>query len=835
MTTGTQSRTLDAKLALAYLRSGLSLVPCSHQTKRPDPKLLPLDDEGKPGWKVYQERPPDEKTVCGWFAKGCKAVAAIGGEVSGGLLIIDFDGPGFFERWQAEVGELADSLPVQRTGHASGERYQLAMRCERPGRNDKLAWVPDETEETGRRIAVETRAEAGYAVLPGSLHPSGRRYEVVAGDWLNIPRVSQARTDALLDGARKLDEAPYKKQELERLEKAKTSDKHHRGSNGRGNVIDLFNERHTIEQELERYGYRRFGARWVRPKGKTPSVYVQDGRSFHHSTNDPLNDGYWHRPFDLFCQYEHAGDVTSAVRAAADAMGLKQPRRSAARESLPTIVVTTDERHVVDEAVRAVASEPNLYQRGGLLSHVVEGVKPPPGIARPKNAPRIAPVRLARLREIMAARARWMKRVGKGETELCHVPKWAVEAVAAREQWEGIRPLEAVIESPVIRADGSVIDRTGYDPATGLIFRSEQAFPPIPDRPTRKDALEALETLTEVVVDFPFQKREHWSAWLAAVLTPFARYAFHGPAPLFLIDANVRGCGKTLLADAVGMIFSSRGIARMTAPRDDDEFRKRITALAVAAEPIILIDNAVGLLGSASLDAALTGTTWTDRILGRSEMVCAVPLIATWLATANNASLGADTARRVLHVRLESPEEKPEERSGFKHPNLLQWVRENQPKLATAAVSILAGYCAAGRPDMGLKPWGSFEAWSALPRQTVAWLDLPDPAETRAELAEQADHEGNALRLLIAGLEDADPDGDGLTAAEMLRKTEGEAVGYGLLRDAIAEFAPARSGKRPTTRSLGMKLHHVRRRVVGGKYIDKRDDKMGAIWTVQRC
>jgi len=59
----------------------------------------------------------------------------------------------------------------------------------------------------------------------------------------------------------------------------------------------------------------------------------------------------------------------------------------------------------------------------------------------------------------------------------------------------------------------------------------------------------------------------------------------------------------------------------MSNPRDDDECRKRITAIALAAEPAVLIDNIVYGLGCASLDAALTATTWQDRILGRSETV----------------------------------------------------------------------------------------------------------------------------------------------------------------------------------------------------------------------
>ena len=198
-------------VALGYLTGGLSLVPCSPRTKRPENALLPKDENGKPTWKPYQTAPASAETVKNWFRQGCTSVAASGGKVSGGLLVIDFDDPRSYDKWRKQVGNLADGLPVQRTGREGGG-YQVWLRCPEPGRSNKLAYVPDEAEDEGRRIAIEIKGEGGYAVLPGSLHPSGRTYEVIAGDFANIPTVSQDVADALLAAARKLDEAPLNAQ-----------------------------------------------------------------------------------------------------------------------------------------------------------------------------------------------------------------------------------------------------------------------------------------------------------------------------------------------------------------------------------------------------------------------------------------------------------------------------------------------------------------------------------------------------------------------------------------------------------------------------------------------
>src|SRR5262249_45777283 len=148
----------------------------------------------------------------------------------------------------------------------------------------------------------------------------------------------------------------------------------------------------------------------------------------------------------------------------------------------------------------------------------------------------------------------------------------------------------------------------------------------------------------------------------------------------------------------------------------------------------VLIDNVSGVLGGASFDALLTGTSWSDRLLGVSKMTGRLRATTQWLASGNNLVFGADTPRRTLVCRLESKEENPEEREGFRHANLLAWVKENRARLAVAAVTILRAYHVAGRPKMGLKEWGSFDGWSNLVRNAVVWCGMDDPGDTRQEV-----------------------------------------------------------------------------------------------------
>lgn len=279
-----------------------------------------------------------------------------------------------------------------------------------------------------------------------------------------------------------------------------------------------------------------------------------------------------------------------------------------------------------------------------------------------------------------------------------------------------------------------------------------------------------------------------------------------------------------------------RPTAGEQAPNNDEEFRKRITAVAVSGELAVLLDNISTMLGCASFDSALTSTVWTDRLLGFNEIITA-PLRAIWYATGNNTVLGADTARRTLHIRFNSRLENPEQRQGFRHPQLLDWVRMNRPRLVSAALTILRAYIVAGRPNQGLQSWGSFESWSDLIRGALVWLGLPDPGATRAKLAQSSDSEANFLSLLLTGLEEIDEDGGGMLVSGVLAKLSSDtsATKWKPLREALGMLPGVKSGTLPTPRSLGMKLHHLRGRVANGCCLHRHDSKDGAIWQVQRA
>jgi hypothetical protein len=503
----------------------------------------------------------------------------------------------------------------------------------------------------------------------------------------------------------------------------------------------------------------------------------------------------------------------------------------------PVIQIKPDLKTVVDHGIEALAVDKEIFHRGGMLVRIVRAGPPSlaEGTKRPEGSPSIRAVATPTLRERLSLVARWERFDVRAKKWIHALPSDAVvQAVAARGEWPGLRPLVGIAEAPLLRADGSVLQREGYDEASGYFYMPAQHFPPVPDTPKKEDALRARDELLEVVCDFPFATGAHKAAWLAFLLTLFARPAIEGCVPLGAIDATTRGTGKGKLADATALIALGREAAKVPQPEDDKECRKIITSLVDEGEVFALFDNIAHSIAYASLDAALTATVWKDRLLGSNRTICA-PMRITFAVTGNNLELGGDTARRSLHIRLESPLENPEDRSDFKH-DLLTWVRAERPRLVVAALTILRGYVVAGRPDMGCRAWGSFEGWTKIIANAVRWVDLDDPQTTRILLEDGADATKGALAALMEGWARLDP-GGGLTAKGAIaalypiqarRDEPATPDGFDDVREAIETLCPPLPGKPPSSQRLTYVLRGARRRVIGGRMFDAVDAHAGA-------
>lgn len=512
----------------------------------------------------------------------------------------------------------------------------------------------------------------------------------------------------------------------------------------------------------------------------------------------------------------------------------------------PFVEVSVDEHITISATERALSADPNLFQRGGQLV-TVSAPDRVDSIRRSEDAPVIRAIPPANLRERITRFSRpygWKVDKETGETvpNPTNPPAWLVSGLHERGEWPSIRELIAVSDVPILRADGSVCSKAGFDTATGVMLRPSRTYPAITSSPTLDDARASAGRLIDLYCDFPFVSDAHRSAQLSAVLTPAARHAFNGPAPLFVHDANIRGSGKSLSVDIAAIVNTGRPVAVSSWSHDTEELRKKITTAIMCGDRMINFDNCEGKLGNDVLDRVLTGTRWKDRVLGANRNID-LPISTVFFASGNNVSIGADTVRRVIHVRLEVMAERPEDRSGFKYPNLREHVTRNHPSYLADALTVLSAYIRAGKPSMNLRPFGSFEGWSDLVRSAVVWCGYADPCETREYIAEHADETGDILGDLLTAWIDYTAGSVFVNASRGIVIKDLVARLYApcrpsdpaseAMRSAIEALVNLPAGKTPTARQVSNRLKVFRRRVSNGRYLDLNGrGRDGAEWKV---
>ena len=425
------------------------------------------------------------------------------------------------------------------------------------------------------------------------------------------------------------------------------------------------------------------------------------------------------------------------------------PEDEPTEQKRPKIVVGVDQHRVIDEADAALAADPDLFARGTMLVRVVPfiGRRKRLDLDRIGGTPQIATVADATLSERLTQLAEWVKpgknRNGADIDKPVSPPSYAVAGLLARKAWTRVRHLEGVVEAPTLRPDGTVIETPGWDEETGLLYAPNARFDPIPDRPTIDDARRAARMLLDLVADFPFVDDRHRAVWLAALLTMAARFAVDGPVPMFLFDANTPGSGKSKLCDLIAVIVAGRMMARAGYPSTNEEMEKVLLSVALAGDRMMLFDNIAGggTIGCASLDKTITSGSINGRPLGRSEWVT-LAWTAVVFATGNNIAMAADALRRVCSARLESPDERPEERRDFTigkscecgcEGDIVNHTRNARPALLAAALTILRAHAIAGRPEPFDMPPVDFYSWSKVIRAAVAWSTGIDPCSTRRD------------------------------------------------------------------------------------------------------
>lgn len=480
-------------------------------------------------------------------------------------------------------------------------------------------------------------------------------------------------------------------------------------------------------------------------------------------------------------------------------------------EEKPThLLVPGEPWAAIDAGSRWLASHPDVYSQQGRLVTVytldaelsVQSATAPSGLSL------MADLGSARAWDCISQIGEYQKLRKDGRkyiTAPVDPPMKIVVSILARNTWSGSRELVGITSAPPIHHDGTICQTRGYDKDSGMFF-AKRGDVTMPSSPTQQDAIDAVSMLLDVVADFPWRSPEDRVGWLAALVTVATRHLYP-TVPLFVFDASTPGSGKTLLTSVISTIALGGPPAVAPYTRDDEEVRKMTFALLLAAVPMVVIDNAPGgsAIGTPALDMLLTSPTKTDRVLGESRQAT-VRNNATWFYTGNNISIRGDTGRRTIHVRLETDEERPELRTGFRHPRLLEWTGEHRPTLVGATLTIVAAYLRAGKPPVGVTRIGSFEQWSEVVAGALVWAGQTDPCRLLAAASADVDPKVAAHIALLEALARYDRP---MSARQILDQCDNDNE----LKCAIKDLCPQRGDVLPSTVTLGNRLRGIKDRI----------------------
>jgi hypothetical protein len=235
-----------------------------------------------------------------------------------------------------------------------------------------------------------------------------------------------------------------------------------------------------------------------------------------------------------------------------------------------------------------------------------------------------------------------------------------------------------------------------------------------------------VDILLDVLSDFPFADQASLAHALALLFTILMRSVIDGHVPLNVVVAPVQGTGKSLLVSTIGSIAVGN-VASESIPgkENEDEWRKKITSILLAAFPLVTLDNIPDntTIKSPSLAAALTSREWSDRRLGSNETI-RVASRSVWVATGNNLRTAGDIPRRSYTTLLDANVERPWTRRDFKIPDLEQYVLINRGNLLGAAYTIMRAWHTNGRPKAEVPRFGSFQQWADIIGAVLAFMGI---------------------------------------------------------------------------------------------------------------
>lgn len=470
-----------------------------------------------------------------------------------------------------------------------------------------------------------------------------------------------------------------------------------------------------------------------------------------HEHTDQLDKGtVYFEPSELFpaggfkCQHSH-GDKYR-LTALLEFLGLSF---SDAKHK-PTIRIVAGElARIVETAEKELAGTGSYFSNGLICAVHTNQIT---------GAPETVPLKPGALACAMARVAIWQRYDARKDAFAnTDPPARHVTALMDAERWRYLPPLRSIARQPFFRDDGSLCRSSGYDPTSQTFGAFAVTDFHVPSAPSRKDAELALALLRDLLIEVKFansgeDKGADEAATVGAFLTASIRSSLP-QAPAFLARAAIYASGKSHLTAMIAA-FATPGRAIATHyPTTEQEAEKSLLSTLITAPAVICFDNLKAgseITAWSKFCTVLSEPFVSGRILGfsRDATVSTRTLI---LASGNNVSPHQDLTRRFVTINLDPQVETPATIRYQRGARDLH-VHQNRGQYVSAALTIIAAWLAAGRPQSDCAPLNGYADWTQMVRMPLLWLGMADPAHSVFEAMKQDPDKDVLSRMLAAWL-----------------------------------------------------------------------------------
>jgi putative DNA primase/helicase len=431
----------------------------------------------------------------------------------------------------------------------------------------------------------------------------------------------------------------------------------------------------------------------------------------------------------------------------------------------PELIVPTDNLPAAANSVRdLLAAGAGFFEWGAPAKIITSG---------DGELPQIVPLTIEHVVYEVHERRRVIERKPGGKRIPATLRERVAEIyiIAKKGEWN-LRRLGGVTTAPLLGEDGSIRVVEGYDPESRQYCANVPVLE-VPERPTERQARDALRLLRLAFQTFPFADSEWYrdteldlelvdvdrppgldeSAFLAGLMTAVCRPSLYlAPGLMLVALSSGSGSGKGLLVRAISLIaYGARPVP--FAPKKGEEQEKTITSALLEGRTMVFLDNVNdAVLSSPTLEQAQTERPFAVRLFHTQKfgVLDATPMI---VAAGNGLSPSQDLVRRFagmfvqLNARVENASLR---RFPVADQAFLAEIEHRRRELLGAVLTIWR-WGRQTREDLkvGL-PFGSYSDWTRWCRDPLFTLGCRDPVERLEDLAAADPRRQNKLAIFTA-------------------------------------------------------------------------------------